>query len=661
MSNYRYLNGYVLSIVCLVMMGLVSACSSHEDPIYLEIKDCYKKAHQLQVAGQYSSAISLYKKCIAEGTANSKGENDSVRQIVPKAMVQLVNAYQSFGKPKECVAIFDSLRYEAEHAPHAGSKILATYFKRDVFVLHAYALSRTEAVNQAAREMDEALKIKMMEPTHERLFRDYAYAAGVYYCVPHDQDKVLKYGQKALEEVKLCHQKSGAQWIVAILGKLYQGKGEIGKAIAMCREGYELAEQSDDTLGMANAKKELADYLYQWKLYEDANRYASDAISLMESTANSNPMVEVVAYTIKAKILSDLGKKEAAFACLDKAGRMSKDLPYNSGTSDVELLKGKLLVFDSSKNQKSSYQKGMDLLKNVSRGATYKLRAQAYFALAKASMSHGDIAYGEASLDSMYAVLNVSSSPIVIEGAYDYALAHYLKRNNIPKIVLYATAVSKVKANDEQVGSMKNVAQSLAQFEMEKLERQIEQREHDLEMRKAMEAVSLTSGLVLLLLLFTVFIYKRRKLHQQRLQAEVKLANVQMTLNKVSREKKKVQKQLKLIEENRIGKLKKGVALQEILDADGDRMFKEHFVQAYPNFLAKLKCQSSHMTSREELYCMLIASGVSNEQLAAIFHVARTSIVVAKYRLRKKLIIKKGDSMENFLQGLLHDTDEVEH
>lgn len=379
-----------LYLVMVSIVTLLEACSFQQGSnAYLKIQSTYQKAQQAQDSAIYNKAMALYKECIYECSSDKYEDDDSVKLLLPKSMVQLVNVYQSASMPHECITYLDSLRTEVDkkQAIHHNNVLVQT-FKRDVYVLLAYAMSRTNAEKEAALLMDTALTFPLSYPTPERKFSHYAYAAGVYYCVSTLQDKVLKYGRLAMDEIKLCQEKSGAQWLIALMAKQYAGKGEIGKAISMCREGFELAEMCHDTLGMANSKKEIADYLYQWDLYDDADKYASEAISMMESINNSNPMVMTVAYTIKAKILEQKDKHQQALAYLQKAKEISNQLPYNSGASDVDLLLGKILVADNSPMQKARFAEGIKLLKKVSQEATYKLQAQAFLELAKANISH---------------------------------------------------------------------------------------------------------------------------------------------------------------------------------------------------------------------------------------------------------------------------------
>lgn len=645
-------NLLALWLVMVMIAVFVGGCTSRQDnAAFRLVAEKYNNAHEAQDSANYTRAMALYKACIATGASERYATDDSVKLLLPKAMVQLVNVYQSAGKPDACIAYFDSLRTEvSKHQPSRQHLVLAQEFRRDIYVLLAYSLSRTDAEKEATLVMDSALSMPLAYPSAERKFRDYAYAAAVYYCVPTCQDKTLKYGRLALDEIKLCQEKSGAQWLVALMAKLYQGQGEVGKAIAMCREGYELAATCRDTLGMANSKKELADYLYQWKLYDDADRYISDAITLMEHTSNSNPMVQTVAYTIKAKTLEQQGKRQEALTYLDKAKKTSKGMPYNSGTSDVDLLMGKILVADTTKAGMVRFAAGMKLLEKVSHEATYKLRAQAFFELAKANILRGNESYGEALLDSMYAALPPHVS---IEGAYDYALAHYLKTGNAAQVVRYSAAINRQEKEEGKAGTMKGVAKSLARFEMDKQENEMRMKLEAEEKRKKMAWAGIFLAFMALVGSGVSYVCKRRKMQRRHALTQQALSDAQMALAKTEEEKAKAEKQLRHIERQQMEQVKAGVSVKQLLAMKGDRKFKDCFNEAYPYFIANLRRKVPQLTNKEELYCMLIALNCTNEELAATFNVARSSVVVAKYRIRKKLNLAEGVAMEDYLASEL--------
>lgn len=648
-----------LWLIIMVMSILTGACSSRQENngAYQYIQKIYLEAHQAQDSANYPKAMELYKECIAECSSDKYEKDDSIKLMLPNSMVQLMNVYQSASMPHECITYFDSLRAETKQKGNQHrNNILTQTFKRDVYVLLSYAMSRTDAEKEAAIIMDTAMAMPLAYPTPERKLRDYTYAAAVYYCAPLSQEKALKYGRMALDEVKLCKQKSAAQWLVAIMAKLYQNKGEIGKSISMCHEGYELAEMCQDTLSMANSMKELADYLYQWKLYEEADKYATDAINLLGKLENSNPMVETVANIIKAKILNQKGKKEKALSYLQKAKKICEPLPYNSGGSDVDLLTGQILVSDSSPKRQERNAKGMSLLRKVSQEATYKIKAKAYLELAKAYIAQKDNAAGEVALDSMYAILSAPTPPLILEGAYDYGLSYYLKKGDKDQIMRYSQAINNQRMAEDKMGATKNAAKSLARFEMEKQKNEMEKKMREIETRKVLEIIGILSCLTILISLTAIFVYKRKKMKLQHAETQRELSNVQVALTKTSEERDKAEDQLKKIEKKEVDKVKAGVSLQQLLEMKGDKKFKDYFNKAYPYFIANLRKEIPHLTKKEELYCILIALNCNNEELAATFNVARSSVVVAKYRIRKKLNLEEGMSLETFLaRELTHE------
>ena len=122
--------------------------------------------------------------------------------IVSKTITQTMNTMQSMGEPDRCVEYLSRQK-------ESDSLIVGNMCKRDISVVLAYAMSRTENLEAAAREMDHAMSMTPQLPTHERLFRDYAFATAVYFCLPERKDDVHRYGEKALAEIAQCDDKSG--------------------------------------------------------------------------------------------------------------------------------------------------------------------------------------------------------------------------------------------------------------------------------------------------------------------------------------------------------------------------------------------------------------------------------------------------------------------
>lgn len=661
----------VYVFAALFLSAVFGSCRNAGSETFGRLKREYASARKAQRMGDFSTAEDGFRRCIDMCLSSPDDADDSVRNMLPQSMVQLMNVFQSEGKPDASVAYFDSLKTIADASRLSASAsrggktgdMLAKYFRRDVYVLLAYSMSRTDKETEAARLMDVALGMPLYNPTHERLFRDYAYAAVVYFCVPTCQDKVYKYGLMALDETKLCEHKSGAQWLVTMLGSMYHRCGKVDKAISMYEEGYEIAAMDRDTLGMANAKKEIADYLLQWQIDSLADRYASEAVDYLEDVENTNPMVEATVYVVRAKTLIANGYSREARAFLEKARSACKGLPYNSGPSDVDVQMGSMMV--SGKNAKE-YAEGMAMLQRAASGATYKLRTEAWFELGRAYIEHGDRQRGEAALDSMYRAAHLTNVPMDMGNAYAYALAHYERVGDEAHTRLYSDACREVEGIMNNPATIKSIVDVLTKQELERKERESQR-----QASASMQTYALWIGAVVVLLIaggvwFVGYrnAYRRRhSLAVRRLSSareelstvREELSSAQADLRKVAQEKEMMNRRLTQIESRNADNVRDGVSLLDILRSKGDDKFKEYFCRAYPYFLKTLREESEHVTNKEELYCMLIALGQTNAELAQAFSVERSSVTIAKYRLRKKINLAEGETLEEKLEEMLQN------
>ena len=649
-QDIKYIFSFVCRLACCMAICMLISCSPHGSTGFQQLKSVFEQANEAHRNGKADKAMEGFKLCVNQCSKVQYEQDDSVKLLLPKAMGQLLNEFQAQSDLDGCVAYFDSLRQEVDAPPTEDNKVLCRDFKRDVYVLLAYALSRTDAEEQGVQVMNLALKMPLSYPTPERKFRDYAYATGVYFCLPSCQKQVMEYGRKALDEVKKCQNKSGAQWLVTALGAMYHRQGKIDKAIKMYQEGYDLAVMGGDTLGMANAKKVMADYLLQWRLDSIADRYASEAVSLLDQMSNANPMVATGIYVTKARVLKMKHQKGAALECLKKAREMCLGLPYNSGPSDVDLLKGSLLVNKERPCYPVDYNFGLSLLKSAANNGSYQIKARAFFELAKANIAHGNLKDGEAALDSMWTSLHSQSSPFVIDGAYDYAMDYYLKQGNQAKAALYSEALKQVKSKAEQSASIKNVMEAVNHMEKEQDENLAEMSRH-----QTMDTI-LWSGIALLfIVIIIVFIYKRRQYTRSHAQARKKLSQMAEKLRLTVNQKDKALANLAAAQAENTQLMKTDENLVDVLRNDGMAKYLEKFAHVYPHFLQTLKQEVSNLTDKDLLYCCLMGLGMNNAEITATLNIERQTVVMAKYRLRKKLAMADTAELEKYLENLLVD------
>ena len=644
-------------ILLVVFITLLHSCNNTHESSSEPASQLYAYAVKSLHCGQQNEAELSLKKCLSLYKDNGTLKNmpDSTRQLFPQVLVQLLNTYKSEGQPETCVAYFDSLRSYVD-APQHQRSWLSQHYRRDVYVVLAYALSRTEDTERAARVMTQALQMKLSDATPERKFRDYAYAAAVYFCEPSYHQQVDTYGQKALVEAEKCSNKAGAGWLASMLGSWYARTGRVHDAVDMYNQGYLFSQQMNDTLGMVNARIYQADCMLQWNMPHEAEKYAASVVEMLSHSLNFNPQVTAQAYIVMARSLAAQQRTREAMRYINQANRLCMSLPYNSGNSDLDVLMGSIGVRNEP-SQSANYKQAEEKLQRAAHGATPSIKARAWYELARTHLATQRKAQAEQELDSLYAALRVLPQSVFLSNAYDLALKHYIEVNNKEKIVQYATAVNKLRTDS----TFKRTTQSIAQV-MVDINNETQQQMHDgviVKLKRWAWGGYLLSFVLLLMLVATIIAFKRSKVKQQRDEKslQLQLADVKQHLRNVSTNKDVLERKLQSAEQETANNVKEGVQLVEILQKKGETKFREYFERAYPYFIRQLRQHVPDITRKEELFCIVIALGCDNNDMMEMFNIARQSVHMAKYRVRKKMNLADGISIEDFLKQLLQSVE----
>ena len=78
--------------------------------------------------------------------------------------------------------------------------------------------------------------------------------------------------------------------------------------------------------------------------------------------------------------------------------------------------------------------------------------------------------------------------------------------------------------------------------------------------------------------------------------------------------------------------------------------FKLHFDSVHPDFFLKLKEQASDLTENELRLCAYIRIGMRAKQIAEMLSVTPDSVNTARYRLRKKLGLERGEKLDDHIR-----------
>lgn len=634
---------FLTLIVMTLCASLVTGCRHDSKRTQSRAQMLFSEAASEKSLHNDSAELKLLKEFIEECALTRYEHDDSTLQLLPTALVQTLNCYQRMAQPEQCEAYFKQL---LSSASKSRQNTLARHFRRDISVVLAYAMSRTEHTSQAATLMDKALTLPAFMPTAEKEFRDYAYAAAVYYCVDSCQEKMLNSGKRALAAIDRCERMPGASWLYAMMGMAYQRMGDVANAIKMYEREFAMARHDNDSLGMINSAKDIADYLLRLDMTDEATRYAVLSVNLLEGQHGANPMVAAQTFIVRAKTLAGSDSLKEALAYINRAHALCKDLPYNSGMSDIDLLKGKMLMATKKKNTKTATDEGRKMLERAARQGTSGISANAYYELARHDLARHDYRRGEAELDSMYARLNASKPAKTIEGAYELALSHYTAKGKKEKAALYAAAIDEQEKREEKGKAIKNTVRSLLSLEKEHL--------NNLDAAESGRDRMLWTAVGMAFLLMTIGglwlnVHSRRSARRKSDEMKRKLDSVEHSLNSTMRAKEEM--------ENRINAIKTSADTNaELLAAlrnEGETTFKERFLLVHPAFLKALRSRVPGITNKEEVFCMLIALGQGNTQIRELLGIERQSVNMLRYRLRKKMVLAEGENEETIVKAII--------
>ena len=604
----------------------------------------FKQARTLQRNGEYDEAISAFGAYLSQPVYEDEF-SDKDMALYTDALVQLMNTYQSKGEPEACVVALQEL--------FKTSPILQDECLRDYYSVLGYALSRTENMAEAEEAMLKAFTIPLRQATPERYFRDYAYAAAVFYSNPNYQEEVIGWCQEALVQAELCENTSGAQWVMAMLGSLYKRNGHIDDALEFFRQSKQEAEVRNDELGVLNSLHTLVDLFLYWNAPEYADLYASEAVRVERGMTAKNPMVSAQTYIDKGRVVHRLGVTDSVQYYTEKAREHCRLLPYNNGMVDVDLLSGTFLTERGGE----SVELGIQELQRVAQRATVTNRAKAYHQLAQTYLRSGKGEMAEAVLDSMYTLLNSSDSPLYISLDYQPILEHYKKSGNRRKADQYVTMMLQERQSYKENRINFNIIKSVVELK----EAQQQQQLRIIELRHANQRLWFLTALAVSVLVIVIAVWMlRRQKRQHRIQmkrADEKFALLVEKLKQSNSEKEKITHEIYELLNVRDKRQELESLTPSLLQKGGESKFRQCFELLYPLFLPHLRERIPTITRREELLSMLIVLKQDNREIAELLAIAPRSVLMLRHRFRQKIGMGTDNSLENFIEEILQHPD----
>ncbi len=601
----------------------------------------FQYAKTLQRNGEFDQAIEAYKSLLTQSVV-SNDITDEQLFLYTESLVQLMNTFQSKGEPDECILALEEV--------FSASPILQKQCLRDYYAVMGYALSRTEKMTEAEETMIKALSMPLYHPTPERYFRDYAYAAAVFYSNPDYLDEVIDWCQQAIEQAELCENTSGVQWVRAMMGSLYKRSGELNKALELFNQCKNDAQQKGDDLGVLNSLNMLVDFFLYWNIPEYANIYASQAIEVERNMTIKNPMVSTQTYINKGRALSKLGERDSVLIYTEQARNLCQSLPYNSGMVDVDLLHGSTLTEMGG----DDINLGIQALQQATIQGTQINQAKAYHQLAQTYLKCEEYDLAEKMLDRMYTLLNQSDTPIYIDIDYEPILNHYLKEENHAHFEQYARLMLQEQEAFKEDKLNFNIVDTIVASQTEQVKQELlmaKLRETNQRLRFIIFG---TIAAVFICIIALLIIHQKRRYKIRMKETDERFALLIKKLDQSNIEKQKEAQEIKEFLLEKDNRQKMETLTPHILKEGGETKFRQCFELLHPLFLHRLREKVPSITRREELLSMLIVLKQDNKDIAELLSIAPRSVLMLRHRFRQKIGLATEYPLENFIEDTLN-------
>lgn len=602
----------------------------------------FKQARTLQREGKFNEAIESFKEFLNQPVGKD-GFNKKQVEMYSDALVQLMNTFQSKGEPEACISTLKEL--------YNTGPAIQEYCLRDYYSVLGYALSRTEKMKEAEETMLKVFALPLNHASPERYFRDFAYAAAVFYSNPHFQKEVINWCEEALVQAKLCKNSSGRQWVTAMLGALYKRNGQLNKALELFQQSKEAAEEKKDNLGVLNSLYNLIDLYLYWEIPEYANIYASEAIRVENETETKNPMVSAQAYINKGRALLQLGETDSISYYTEQARKLCQSLPYNSGMVDVNLLNGTYLTVKGGDNM----HQGIQELQFVTLQGTDMNRAKAYHQLAQTYLEEEKYKSAETMLDSMYTILNKSSIPVYININYKPVISHYLKTRNQKKLEQYIKMMLDERQSFKEKKLNFNLVETIVDLQAEQKTQELTIIKLEQTNQRLLFLSYITLSVIVISVIVTLLIRQKKQHKKQMKQADEKVTSLIEKLEQSNAEKEIRAQEIKEFLKNKDNRQELETLTPSLLKTEGENKFRQCFELLYPLFIPRLHEKVPSVSRREEILCMLIVLKQDNKRIAELLAIAPRSVLMLRHRFRQKIGINTEYSLENFIEDTLEN------
>jgi len=454
--------------------------------------------------------------------------------------------------------------------------------------------------------------------------------AVTHYCISDFSVAADNYHQ-ALEYATLSNDKFRQAILLSNLGSVYLDWGDLRLSMKYQKEAYKLAVNVKDTGGIVRSIFNIGSAFFTFGNNDSAYYYYKKALPLTKTINDFSVLIPI--YINLSSIYVTRNELTKAEEMLNKAYKLIKINDFKRSEAFYYLASGELLL------AKKDFKNAIEQL------------TLGYLV----ADSSGDLKTEQSILEKLYST--------------HYKLGNYKDACHFSEL---SKTINDTIYSEE---SSQRITELEIKFEVEKSNLKIKEMQLIQETDKQIKTY-LTLAMILLviafLLLAYIFLLKRRrnKLEKELLQKEkekldkdLRFKSKQLTsqalmmmqknnlISEISKSLSDFSKYLPVEADGEFNSLKR--QLRKSLQSEEDwELFKHYFEEINRNFFPQLRAINSKLTPSELKLSALIKLNFSIKETASLLNISPDSVKTARYVLRRKLKLQKGESIYDFLNDV---------
>ena len=353
----------------------------------------------------------------------------------------------------------------------------------------------------------------------------------------------------------------------------------------------------------------------------------------------------------------DLAKPDSALYCIDKAAEFVANdknrmmclaskgdiCLFNKAYSEAEMYyKQALVMMDEEKEIYSSYY--YNTLTNLAKLSYYQ-------GLYDDAFRYADCIDSSSMLNNQITCLKLKIDMMRQQGLYEPALELMMQKERLQDSLLAQKDVDRTNS-------------LLMQYELKELENEYNTKQEIMKLRSSRERIALFAliGLLLSVAIVALLLLNRKKillknkqLNEEAMSKELETRNREIASNVITSMQKneiyaEMVKKLQTVKENAVKDETKtaitGIIkdIEKTIDSNINEEFVLRFKQVHSEFYNALLERYPNLTPNEIRLCAYLKLNMTTKEICTLTGQTERSIVIARYRLRRKLGLETGDA-----------------